>query len=134
MPPRVAWRPRVERFGSLDVLVNNAATNPYYGPLMEIDRPRAEKTVQVNLEAALVWTQCAWKASMARAGGSVINLSSIGGLSVEHGIGWYNVTKAARRAPHAPAGGRARPRRARQRVGAGPGAHRFRPGPVGAVG
>ena len=85
----------VERFGSLDVLVNNAATNPYYGPLMEIDLARAEKTVQVNLEAALVWTQCAWRASMARGGGSVINLSSIGGLSVEHGIGWYNVTKAA---------------------------------------
>ncbi len=44
----------VERFGALDILVNNAATNPYYGPLMEIDLARAEKTVQVNLEAALV--------------------------------------------------------------------------------
>jgi NAD(P)-dependent dehydrogenase (short-subunit alcohol dehydrogenase family) len=85
----------VERFGSVDVLVNNAATNPYYGPLIEIDLARAEKTVQVNLEAALVWTQCAWRASMQRGGGSVINLSSIGGMSVEHGIGWYNVTKAA---------------------------------------
>jgi NAD(P)-dependent dehydrogenase (short-subunit alcohol dehydrogenase family) len=85
----------VERFGSLDVLVNNAATNPYYGPLMVIDRGRAEKTVQVNLEAALVWTQCAWRASMEHGGGSVINLSSVGGLSVEQGIGWYNVTKAA---------------------------------------
>jgi NAD(P)-dependent dehydrogenase (short-subunit alcohol dehydrogenase family) len=85
----------VERFGSVDILVNNAATNPYFGPLMEIDLARAEKTVQVNLEAALVWTQCAWRASMAHRGGAVINLSSIGGLSVEHGIGWYNVTKAA---------------------------------------
>jgi len=85
----------VERFGSLDVLVNNAATNPYFGPVVEIDLARADKTVQVNLEAALVWTQCAWRASMAEHGGSVINLSSIGGLSVEHGIGWYNVTKAA---------------------------------------
>ena len=47
------------------MLVNNAATNPYYGPLMDIDLARAEKTVQVNLEAALVWTQCAWRASMA---------------------------------------------------------------------
>src|SRR5580704_2036945 len=55
----------MERFGSLDVLVNNAATNPYYGPLMDIDSGRAEKTVQVYLEAALVWTQCAWRASMA---------------------------------------------------------------------
>jgi NAD(P)-dependent dehydrogenase (short-subunit alcohol dehydrogenase family) len=85
----------VERFGSLDILVNNAATNPYYGPLVDIDAPRAEKTVQVNLEAALVWTQHAWRASMAERGGSVINMSSVGGFSVEHGIGWYNVTKAA---------------------------------------
>jgi NAD(P)-dependent dehydrogenase (short-subunit alcohol dehydrogenase family) len=85
----------VERFGSVDVLVNNAATNPYYGPLMELDLPRAEKTVQVNQTAALVWTQEAWRASMQAGGGAVINVSSIGGVSVEHGIGWYNVTKAA---------------------------------------
>jgi NAD(P)-dependent dehydrogenase (short-subunit alcohol dehydrogenase family) len=85
----------VERFGSVDVLVNNAATNPYFGPLMEIDAARMEKTVQVNQEAALVWTQCAWRASMAERGGSVVNLSSVGGFSVERGIGWYNVTKAA---------------------------------------
>jgi NAD(P)-dependent dehydrogenase (short-subunit alcohol dehydrogenase family) len=85
----------VERFGSLDILVNNAATNPYYGPLMELDLARAEKTVQVNQEAALVWTQCAWRASMAERGGSVINVASVGALSVERGIGWYNVTKAA---------------------------------------
>jgi NAD(P)-dependent dehydrogenase (short-subunit alcohol dehydrogenase family) len=85
----------VDTFGSLDVLVNNAATNPYFGPLMEIDLPRAEKTVQVNQIAALVWTQEAWRASMQAGGGVVINVSSIGGFSVEHGIGWYNVTKAA---------------------------------------
>jgi len=84
----------VERFGGLDILVNNAATNPYFGPMIDIDRARADKTVQVNLTAALVWTQCAWRAAMAEHGGVVINMSSVGGLSVEHGIGWYNVTKA----------------------------------------
>ena len=38
----------VERFGRLDILVNNAATNPYFGPMIDIDRARADKTVQVN--------------------------------------------------------------------------------------
>jgi NAD(P)-dependent dehydrogenase (short-subunit alcohol dehydrogenase family) len=85
----------VERFGKVDVLVNNAATNPYFGAMMDIDLSRADKTVQVNQRALLTWTQCAWRASMAERGGSVVNLSSVGGLSVEPGIGWYNVTKAA---------------------------------------
>ncbi len=85
----------VEQFGSVDILVNNAATNPFYGRLVDIDRAAAEKTVQVNQLAVLTWTQCAWRASMESGGGSVINVSSVGALSVEPGIGWYNVTKAA---------------------------------------
>ncbi|MGH9016718.1 MAG: SDR family oxidoreductase [Acidimicrobiales bacterium] len=85
----------VERFGAVDILVNNAATNPYFGRLIDIDRPRAEKTVQVNQEAFLSWTQAAWRASMQAGGGNVINVASVGALMVEPGIGWYNVTKAA---------------------------------------
>ncbi|HVB93747.1 MAG TPA: SDR family oxidoreductase [Acidimicrobiales bacterium] len=85
----------VERFGSVDILVNNAATNPYYGPLMEIDTGRIDKTVRVNQSGYLEWTQAAWRAGMAEHGGVVLNLASIGGLSVEQGIGWYNVSKAA---------------------------------------
>ncbi|MGA2037571.1 MAG: SDR family NAD(P)-dependent oxidoreductase, partial [Acidimicrobiales bacterium] len=77
----------VERFGSVDILVNNAAANPYFGGLMDLDLGRADKTVHVNQRALLTWTQCAWRASMAERGGSVLNLSSVGGLSVEPGIG-----------------------------------------------
>lgn len=83
------------RFGRVDVLVNNAGTNPYMGPMLELDLPRANKTVQVNQTAVLVWTQLAVKASMAEHGGSVVNVASIGGLAAEPAIGWYNVTKAA---------------------------------------
>jgi NAD(P)-dependent dehydrogenase (short-subunit alcohol dehydrogenase family) len=85
----------VERFGSLDILVNNAATNPYLGPLIDIDQPRADKIVQVNQWAVLHWTQLAYRAWMGDHGGSVINLASIGGIGVEPVIGYYNVTKAA---------------------------------------
>ncbi|KLR62588.1 dehydrogenase of unknown specificity, short-chain alcohol dehydrogenase like [Actinobacteria bacterium IMCC26207] len=85
----------IERFGRLDILVNNAATNPYMGSMIEIDLPRLDKTYDVNLRGAFVWAQQAWKQSMAEHGGNIINISSIGGLSVETSIGHYNVTKAA---------------------------------------
>jgi NAD(P)-dependent dehydrogenase (short-subunit alcohol dehydrogenase family) len=85
----------VERFGRIDILVNNAATNPYMGRAIDIDLPRFDKTWQVNYRGPVVWIQEAWQASMAEHGGSVINISSIGGLSVEASIGHYNVTKAA---------------------------------------
>jgi NAD(P)-dependent dehydrogenase (short-subunit alcohol dehydrogenase family) len=84
----------VERFGGIDVLVNNAAANPYYGPLMGIDVGAAEKTVKVNQTGYLVWAQQAVKAGM-RPGGSILNIASIGGVSVEVNLSWYNVTKAA---------------------------------------
>ncbi len=85
----------IERFGSLDILVNNAATNPYYGPIIELDSIRADKTVRVNQTGYLEWARAAWQAAMAERGGVILNIASIGGLTVEAGIGWYNVTKAA---------------------------------------
>jgi NAD(P)-dependent dehydrogenase (short-subunit alcohol dehydrogenase family) len=85
----------VERFGAVDILVNNAATNPYFGPIMDLDSSRADKTVRVNQTGYLEWVQAAWRSGMSDRGGVVLNLASVGGLSVERGIGWYNVTKAA---------------------------------------
>ena len=85
-----------ERFGRLDILVNNAATNPYMGPTVDIDLARWEKTLQVNLTAPLFWTQFAWHRGMKDIeGGSIINIASIGGIAIETSIGNYNVTKAA---------------------------------------
>jgi NAD(P)-dependent dehydrogenase (short-subunit alcohol dehydrogenase family) len=88
----------VARFGRLDILVNNAGTNPYFGPMIDIDVVRAQKTFEVNQLSVVMWTAAAVRAGLGRNGaasGSVINVASIGGLGVEPGIGWYNVTKAA---------------------------------------
>jgi NAD(P)-dependent dehydrogenase (short-subunit alcohol dehydrogenase family) len=84
----------LETFGRLDVLVNNAGTNPHFGPMLDIDLGAAQKTVEVNQLGVLAWVQAA-AAGLAEHGGSVINMSSVGGLVVDPGIGWYNVTKAA---------------------------------------
>lgn len=84
----------IERLGGLDVLVNNAATNPYAGPLIDADVARFDKTVQVNLRAPLVWTQLAWRRRMKQHGGVVIHIASVGGFDTSPLLGLYNVTKA----------------------------------------
>jgi NAD(P)-dependent dehydrogenase (short-subunit alcohol dehydrogenase family) len=86
----------MEHFGAIDVLVNNAGTNPYFGPLMDIDPVRAEKTVRLNQFGPVLWSQLVWKASMAQRGsGTIVNVASVGGVLTEPGIGYYNATKAA---------------------------------------
>ena len=48
-------RATIERFGGLDIIVNNAATNPYYGPTLGVDEARFDKTFGVNLRGPLFW-------------------------------------------------------------------------------
>src|SRR5437660_5289309 len=82
----------LERFGALDVLVNNAATNPYFGRAIDIDLSRYDKTFQVNVRGVFVWTQLAYKSWMQEHGGSVINIASIGGMHYGSLIGIYDTT------------------------------------------
>ena len=85
----------IERFGSLDILVNNAATNPAYGPVVEQDRSDFMKTLEVNVWAPQMWAQHAWEKWMRDHGGVIVNVASLGGLIVGPGIGTYNTSKAA---------------------------------------
>jgi len=85
----------VKRFGQLDILVNNAAVNPQYGPLMDADLGAVTKVFGVNVIAVLAWTQRAWEASMREHGGSILNVASVGGLRAGSPIGAYNASKAA---------------------------------------
>jgi NAD(P)-dependent dehydrogenase (short-subunit alcohol dehydrogenase family) len=84
----------MKRFSRIDILVNNAATNPYYGPMLGADLPAWDKTFEVNLRGIFILTKLVYAASMERHGGAIINISSIGGLRPGHGLGIYNITKA----------------------------------------
>ena len=70
----------LERFGSVDILINNAGTNPAYGPLLEQDHARFAKIFDVNLWAPLMWTSLVVTAWMGEHGGAVVNTASIGGM------------------------------------------------------
>ena len=85
----------LDRFGALDILVNNAATNPYMGPAIDCELPAYDKTVQVNIRGPFVWTQLAWRKAMQERGGTILNVASVGGMSFGGAIGVYDNTKAA---------------------------------------
>ena len=85
----------VDRFGRLDHLVNNAAVNPQYGPLVDAELSAVRKVFEVNCTAVLGWTQQAWRAGLAEHGGSILNVASVGGIRAGSPIGAYNASKAA---------------------------------------
>ena len=84
-----------ETFGSLDLLVNNAATNPQYGPLVEADLGAIRKVLEVNVVGPITWMQEAWKQGMSESGGAILNVASVNGLRTVDKLGAYNVSKAA---------------------------------------
>jgi NAD(P)-dependent dehydrogenase (short-subunit alcohol dehydrogenase family) len=84
----------MERFSRIDILVNNAATNPSFGPTIEAELGAWDKTFEVNLRGVFILTKLVYKASMEARGGAVVNVASVGGLRPGFGLGVYNVTKA----------------------------------------
>ena len=85
----------VERYGGVDVVVNNAATNPVFGPVLEADDAAFEKIMAVNVKGPLELCRRAYPSMKARGGGAIVNVSSIGGVSPEPGLGLYSMSKAA---------------------------------------
>lgn len=82
-------------FGRLDVLVNNAATNPYFGPAIQATESVFDKTFEVNAKGFFFMAQHAARLMVEQGSGSIINVSSIEGISPSPMMGIYSMTKAA---------------------------------------
>ena len=85
----------VKACGGLDIIINNAAANPVFGPVQNTDEGAFDKIIDVNLKGPFELCKKAHPVLRQRGGGSIIHISSIGGLKPEAGIGIYSVSKAA---------------------------------------
>ncbi|WP_017462507.1 SDR family oxidoreductase [Dyella ginsengisoli] len=81
--------------GRLDVLVNNAATNPYFGPITDTDPAIFQKTVDVNIRGYFYMSSHAAKRMAKNGGGSIVNVASVNGVVPGFQQGIYSITKAA---------------------------------------
>ena len=78
-----------------NILVNNAAANPYFGPLLDMDLGAFDKTVAVNMRGYLYTSLCAARRMRARGGGAIVNVASVNGRRAAAGQAVYSMTKAA---------------------------------------
>lgn len=84
-----------EKYGRIDIIVNNAATNPVFGPTEQCSPDAFDKIMDVNVKACFELAKAALPTMKAQKSGSIINMSSIGGIRPEPGLGIYSVSKAA---------------------------------------
>ncbi|MBX7165440.1 MAG: glucose 1-dehydrogenase [Pirellulales bacterium] len=82
-------------YGGVDILVNNAAANPVFGPVIHTDVSAYNKIMDVNVRGPFELAKKVFESMSSRGGGSIINISSIGGLRPEPGLGIYSVSKTA---------------------------------------
>ncbi len=85
----------VERWGSVDIAVNNAATNPHFGPLLTADEGQVDKIIDVNLKGYFRLCKQVEPIMRAKGGGKIINVASIAGLRPAMNMGVYSISKAS---------------------------------------
>ena len=82
-------------YGGIDIVVNNAATNPHFGPVMTAEESHWDKILDVNVKGYFRVAKGCVSSMKARGGGKIINVASIAGLEPQPGMGVYCVSKAA---------------------------------------
>jgi len=90
-----AFKAISEKHGKLDILVNNAATNPYFGHILDTDLSSFQKTVDVNIRGYFLMSQAGAKLMKQQSSGAIVNTASVNGLIPGNLQGIYSITKAA---------------------------------------
>lgn len=85
----------IDTWGAIDIVVNNAATNPHFGSMLEATEEQWDKTLQVNVKGYYWLCQAAATHMVERGSGKIINVASVAGLTPGQGMGLYSVSKAA---------------------------------------
>jgi NAD(P)-dependent dehydrogenase (short-subunit alcohol dehydrogenase family) len=83
-----------EKFGRVDILINNAATNPYFGEMLGAEERAWNKTNDVNLKGPFFMIQHAARLMIESGGGTILNVASINGVQPAAFQGIYSITKA----------------------------------------
>ena len=84
----------LEKFEGVDILVNNAATNPHFGPLMTSEESHWDKILDVNLKGYFRMAKACVGSMRERGGGKIINMASVAGIQHQQGMGIYGISKA----------------------------------------
>lgn len=82
-------------FGGIDILINNAATNPHFGPILTAEDSHWDKILDVNVKGYFRVVKACVESMKARGGGKIINMASVAGLEPQPMMGLYSVSKAA---------------------------------------
>lgn len=85
----------IEKYGCVDILINNAATNPVYAPIEDMSSELFDKMMNINVKAAFTLSNLCLKSMKERGGGSIIHISSVEGTKPSPGLSLYSINKAA---------------------------------------